>query len=113
MTTPQHKIGSGFGPTSTATEVMAGVDLTGRLAIVTGGYSGVGLETTRVLSKAGAHVVVPARRRSVAEEALRGLERVEVDELDLSSLDSVGEFAERFLASGRSIDLMINNAGVM
>src|SRR5262245_59081019 len=47
MTTAQHKIGSGFGATSTAGEVLAGIDLTGRLAIVTGGYSGIGLETTR------------------------------------------------------------------
>ena len=47
MTTAQHKIGSGFGATSTAAEVVAGIDLTGKLAIVTGGYSGLGLETTR------------------------------------------------------------------
>jgi NAD(P)-dependent dehydrogenase (short-subunit alcohol dehydrogenase family) len=74
MTTAQHKIGSGFGATSTASEVLAGIDLTGELAIVTGGYSGIGLETTRALTRAGAHVVVPARRRATAEEALRGFD---------------------------------------
>lgn len=47
----QHKIGSGFGPDSTADEVLAGIDLTGKLAIVTGGYSGLGLETTKALAR--------------------------------------------------------------
>src|SRR3954447_7083812 len=98
MTTAQHKIGSGFGAISTAAEVLAGVDLTGKLAVVTGGYSGIGLETTKALTAAGAHVVVPARRRAMAEEALRGLENAEVGELDLGDLDSVRAFAERFLA---------------
>jgi NAD(P)-dependent dehydrogenase (short-subunit alcohol dehydrogenase family) len=113
MSTAQHKIGSGFGATSTADEVLDGIDLTGKLAIVTGGYSGLGLETTRALVKAGAHVVVPARRRASAQEALAGLDGVEVDELDLGDLESVRGFAERFLASGRSVDIMINSAGIM
>ncbi|MEU2423433.1 SDR family NAD(P)-dependent oxidoreductase [Streptomyces sp. NPDC007851] len=112
-TTPQHKIGSGFGAHSTADDVLAGLDLDGRLAIVTGGYSGLGLETTRALTKAGARVVVPARRVAAAREALAGLERVEVDELDLGDLDSVRGFAERFLTSGRTVDFMIDNAGIM
>ncbi|WP_328433424.1 SDR family NAD(P)-dependent oxidoreductase [Streptomyces sp. NBC_00425] len=113
MSTAQHKIGSGFDAHSTADDVLAGVDLTGRLAIVTGGYSGLGLETTRSLTRAGAHVVVPARRPDTAREALDGLDGVEVDELDLADLDSVRGFADRFLASGRTVDLLIGNAGVM
>ncbi|MFK0151006.1 SDR family NAD(P)-dependent oxidoreductase [Streptomyces sp. NPDC090499] len=112
-TTPQHKIGSGFGADSTADEVLAGLDLGGRLAIVTGGYSGIGLETTRALTEAGAHVVVPARRTETAREALAGLDGVEVDELDLGDLESVRGFAERFLASGRTVDFMIDSAGIM
>ncbi|NBH10080.1 SDR family NAD(P)-dependent oxidoreductase [Amycolatopsis sp. SID8362] len=113
MTTAQHKIGSGFGAGTTAAEVVAGLDLTGKLAIVTGGYSGIGLETTRALTSAGAHVVVPARRRATAVEALQGLENVEVDELDLADLGSVRAFAERFVASGRGIDVFIGSAGIM
>ncbi|MFJ4030736.1 SDR family NAD(P)-dependent oxidoreductase [Streptomyces griseoluteus] len=114
MSTPaQHKIGSGFGADSTAGEVLRGIDLTGRLAIVTGGYSGLGLETTRALAEAGAHVVVPARRPEVARQELAGIGNVEVDELDLGDLDSVRGFAERFLASGRGIDILIGNAGIM
>ncbi|RPE46237.1 NAD(P)-dependent dehydrogenase (short-subunit alcohol dehydrogenase family) [Streptomyces sp. Ag109_O5-1] len=112
-TTPQHKIGSGFGAESTAEDVLAGLDLSGRLAIVTGGYSGLGLETTKALTGAGAQVVVPARRPEAAREALSGLDRVEVDQLDLGDLDSVRGFAERFLASGRTVDFMIDNAGIM
>jgi len=107
----QHKIGSGFGHDSTADDVLAGIDLTGKLAIVTGGYSGLGLETTKALAKAGAHVVVPARRPDAARDALGEL--AEVDELDLGSQESVKAFAERFLASGRSVDIVIDNAGIM
>ncbi|MFE4535553.1 SDR family NAD(P)-dependent oxidoreductase [Streptomyces scopuliridis] len=113
MTTPQHTIGSGFGARSTTQDVLHGIDLGGQLAVVTGGYSGLGLETTRALTGAGAKVVVPARRRETAEKALDGIDGVEVDELDLADLDSVRRFAERFLASGRTIDLVINNAAVM
>jgi NAD(P)-dependent dehydrogenase (short-subunit alcohol dehydrogenase family) len=113
MSTPQHQIGSGFGARSTADDVLRGIDLSEKLAVVTGGYSGIGLETTRALTRAGAYVVVPARRPKTAAEAIDGVERVEVDELDLADLDSVRGFADRFLASGRSIDLVINNAGIM
>ncbi|MEV6482968.1 SDR family NAD(P)-dependent oxidoreductase [Streptomyces sp. NPDC051576] len=113
MTTAQHKIGSGFDDRSTADDVLTGLDLDGKLAIVTGGYSGLGLEATRALTKAGAQVVVPARRPDAAREAVAGLPGVEVDELDLADLESVRGFAERFLASGRSVDFMIDNAGIM
>jgi len=114
MTTPQHKIGSGFGATTTAAEVIDGVDLGGRLAIVTGGYSGIGLETTRVLAGAGAHVVVPARRPDQARTALAAsVGDVEVAELDLGDLESVRAFAAEFLDSGRHIDLVVNSAGIM
>ncbi|MFR0355467.1 SDR family NAD(P)-dependent oxidoreductase [Streptomyces sediminimaris] len=113
MSTAQHKIGSGFGATSTADDVLAGIGLSGKLAIVTGGYSGLGLETTRALTGAGARVVVPARRRATAEEALADVSGVEVDEMDLGDQESVRGFAERFLASGRTVDIMIDSAGIM
>jgi NAD(P)-dependent dehydrogenase (short-subunit alcohol dehydrogenase family) len=110
MTTPQQKIGSGFGAQSTAAEVSEGIDLSGKLAIVTGGYSGVGIETTRALVNRGANVVVPARRPDHAREQLADIDNVEVDDLQLDDQDSVRSFAERF---DRKIDLLINNAGVM
>ncbi|MGC4986554.1 MULTISPECIES: SDR family NAD(P)-dependent oxidoreductase [unclassified Streptomyces] len=113
MSTAQHKIGSGFGARSTAEDVLRGIDLSGRLAVVTGGYSGLGLETTRALAEAGAHVVVPARRPATAREALADIDGAETDELDLGDLESVRAFAERFLASGRAIDIVIDSAGIM
>ncbi|WP_112247318.1 SDR family NAD(P)-dependent oxidoreductase [Kribbella monticola] len=113
MTTAQKKLGSGFGYRSTADDVLKGIDLSGKLALVTGGYSGLGLETTKALVKAGAEVVVPARRPENAKEALSGVAGVEVDALDLADLESVRSFSERFLASGRSLDLVIDNAAIM
>jgi NAD(P)-dependent dehydrogenase (short-subunit alcohol dehydrogenase family) len=113
MSTPQQPLPSGFGAQSTAAEVLAGIDLTGRLAVITGGYSGIGIETTRALATAGAHVVVPARRPESAAAALAGIGNTEVDELDLGDLASVESFADHFLATGRAIDVIIDSAGIM
>jgi NAD(P)-dependent dehydrogenase (short-subunit alcohol dehydrogenase family) len=113
MTTSQQPIGSGFGARTTADEVLDGIDLTGRTALVTGGYSGIGIETTRALSRAGITVIVPARRPDAAREQLVGIERTEVDELDLADLDSVAAFADRLVSSGRSLDIVIDSAGIM
>ncbi|MEU5773213.1 SDR family NAD(P)-dependent oxidoreductase [Streptomyces venezuelae] len=113
MITEQRKLGTGFGAHSTADDVLAGMDLAGTTALVTGGYSGLGLATTRALVHAGAHVVVPARRPETAENALRDLPRTEVHALDLADLESVRVFSEGFLATGRSLGILINGAGVM
>ena len=111
--TPQEHVGSGFGAETTAAEVLDGVDLSGRFAVITGGYSGIGLETTRALVGAGADVLVPARRAGAASEALGELPRTQVAVLDLADLDSVAAFADGVLLQGRAIDLMIDNAGIM
>ena len=113
MTTTQQKLGSGFGAQSTTNEVLGGIDLTGRTALVTGGYSGLGLETTRALTEAGAQVIVPARRRAAAQETLNDLPNTEVHELDLAQLESVRTFSTRFLEAGRTLDIVIANAGIM
>jgi NAD(P)-dependent dehydrogenase (short-subunit alcohol dehydrogenase family) len=114
MTTPQKPLRSGFGPRTSATDVLAGISLTGKHAIVTGGYSGIGLETTRALADAGAHVTVPARDRAKAEGALCDLAgRVTIEDLDLSAPASVAAFAQRFVAHGAPLHMLINNAGIM
>ncbi|MFE9566799.1 oxidoreductase [Streptomyces sp. NPDC006487] len=109
----QEPIGSAFGARSTAAQVLAGRDLTGTIAVVTGGGSGLGLETVRALVGAGAAVVAAVRRPEAAEAELRGVGPVEVRELDLADQESVRVFADGLLATGRSIDLLFDNAGVM
>jgi NAD(P)-dependent dehydrogenase (short-subunit alcohol dehydrogenase family) len=111
--TAQKPLRSGFGPQTTAREVLAGCDLTAKIAIVTGGYSGVGLETTRALAEAGATVVVPARTQEKARTALAGIPRVEMETLELMAPASIDAFAGRFLDTGRQLDMLINNAGIM
>ncbi|PKR55738.1 oxidoreductase [Thalassospira marina] len=113
MTTQQAPIGSGFEAASTTDDVIAGLDLTGKVAIVTGGYSGLGIETVRVLLKAGANVIVPTRNRAKAEAALAGLPDAELMDLDLSDPASIDAFAAAFLAKDLPLHMLINNAAVM
>jgi NAD(P)-dependent dehydrogenase (short-subunit alcohol dehydrogenase family) len=109
----QQPIGSGFSAKSTSSDVLVDIDLTGKTVIVTGGYSGLGLEATLALTAAGARVVVPARRPDIARAALDGTDSVEVDELDLADLASVRGFTDRFAATRSTIDVIITCAGVM
>ncbi|MGW2280090.1 SDR family NAD(P)-dependent oxidoreductase [Streptomyces sp. NPDC001770] len=109
----QQPLGSPFSAASTAEDVMAGTDLSGKTAVVTGGYSGLGLATTHALTAAGARVIVPARRPEVAEAALVDVKGVEVVPMDLADLDSVREAAARITASVARLDLLMAVAGVM
>jgi NAD(P)-dependent dehydrogenase (short-subunit alcohol dehydrogenase family) len=109
----QQPLVSGFSASSTAAEVIEGVDLRGKIAIVTGGNTGIGLETTRVLTAAGATVIVPARDTEKAGKNLAGLNGVELGEVDFMDPASIDKFAEGFLASDRPLHLLINNAGIM
>ncbi|MGX5688312.1 SDR family NAD(P)-dependent oxidoreductase [Arcticibacter tournemirensis] len=109
----QTPTGSGFNATSTAEDVIKGIDLAGKIAIVTGGNTGIGLETTRVLAEAGAKVIVPARDMEKAMTNLWAIPNVEIEPMDLMDPGSIDAFAEKFLASGRPLHLLINNAGIM
>jgi NAD(P)-dependent dehydrogenase (short-subunit alcohol dehydrogenase family) len=106
-----------FGFSSTADEVIAGVDLTGRRALVTGASSGIGVETARVLAGAGAEVVLAVRRRTAGEEAAAGIAertgagaRVSVAVLDLADLRSVAAFARSW---DGPLHILVNNGGIM
>ncbi|MDQ0593776.1 NAD(P)-dependent dehydrogenase (short-subunit alcohol dehydrogenase family) [Chryseobacterium ginsenosidimutans] len=109
----QQSINSGFNAQSTAQDVIKEIDLSGKIAIVTGGYAGIGLETTKTLAKAGATVIVPARDLEKAKKNLEGIENIEIEKLDLIDPKSIDAFAEKFISSGRKLDLLINNAGIM
>ena len=110
---------AGFGHDTTAAEVIEGIDLTGKLALVTGGTSGLGVETARALASAGADVVVTARDipkgEGVAAEirASTGNDAVSVAELELASMESIRAFAKQFLAEHDALHILVNNAGVM
>ncbi|RUR02005.1 SDR family NAD(P)-dependent oxidoreductase [Labedella endophytica] len=111
--TRQQPLATSFGYRSTAAEVIVGHDLHGRSAIVTGGYSGLGLETVKALSGAGVRVIVPARRVDVARAALDEVAGVEVAAMDLGDLESVATFTAGVRDAGALIDLVINVAGIM
>ena len=113
LPTPQEPLGSGFDAHTTADQVLAGVDLSGKTALVTGGYSGIGLETTRSLARAGARVVVPARRPETAADRLAGVDGASVEALDLGDLGSIAAFADRVLSTGTTVDLVIDSAAIM
>ena len=110
----QKPIDSGFNSKSNAHEITKDVDLNGKIAIVTGGYSGIGLETTRELVSSGAEVVIPAKRSDVAIKNLEGIVSKEnVIEMDLSDLNSVKNFTDGYKENFNRLDLLINNAGIM
>ena len=105
-----------FGFTSTASEVLAGVDLSGKTMIVTGGASGIGIETVKSLAAAGASVTIAARRVDAAEEVAKGLRtetgnsKIDVRPLDVANLQSVRTFVEDW---DKPIHALVNNAGIM
>ena len=111
------RVTSRFNQNSTAMEVIAGVDLTGKTAIVTGGASGIGIETARALASAGAHVTIAVRNLDAGKEvadainAEYGAGKVTVEKLELGSLASVRDFAKRW--GDKPVNLLINNAGIM
>ena len=113
MIAAQHPIPSGFNETTTADQIMAGVNLAGKTAIVTGGYAGIGKETVRVLVNAGATVIVGGRDLDKASRNLADIPGAQVRSLDLLDPGSIDAFSNSFVAEKRPLHLLINNAGVM
>ncbi|KQT26256.1 oxidoreductase [Chryseobacterium sp. Leaf405] len=109
----QQPINTEFNAQSTAQDVIKGIDLSDKIAIITGGYAGIGLETTKTLTSAGATVIIPARDLEKAKKNLEGIHNIEIEKLDLMDAKSIDSFAEKFISSGRKLDLLINNAGIM
>jgi NAD(P)-dependent dehydrogenase (short-subunit alcohol dehydrogenase family) len=111
MSSWQHPIPSGFGAQTTASGVLGDLRLDGKRAIVTGGYAGIGVETTRILAAAGAHVIVPARDVAKAQRAVGALSNVTIEQMDLSSPSTIAAFAARHVDT--PLHLLVNNAGIM
>ncbi len=109
----QTPINSQFNASSTTAEVLHGLILRDKTAIVTGGYSGLGFETTQALALSGVSVIVGARNVLAAQEKLAGMPNVVIKPLDLSDLDSVKEFSDGIVNSGIRVDMLICNAGIM
>ncbi|WP_373492145.1 SDR family NAD(P)-dependent oxidoreductase [Parasphingorhabdus sp.] len=110
---------SNFGATTTADEVLEGIDLSGKLVVITGGASGLGQETARAMATKGAHIVIPVRDMAKGEAAVAAIKTsvpdadIELMECELGKMASIQFFAEAFLVQHDQIDLLINNAGVM
>ena len=108
-----------FGADTTASEVSEGIDLRGKMALVTGGSGGIGQETARALAERGAYVILTARDLPKGEAVAAGIREstgnpnVEVAELELGSLQKIRAFAGRFLARHPTLHIMVDNAGVM
>lgn len=109
----QTPIHSGFNKTSTASQVIAGLPLAGKTAIITGGCSGLGLESTKALAAAKVNVIVAVRNVDAAEKSLGNIPNVKVMPLDLADLESVKNFSNIIVDSRVKIDMLICNAGVM
>lgn len=115
----QQPIFSPFSRESTSEEVTSDQDLTGNLAIVTGATAGLGIETARVLALRGAEVLLLGRNQKKGQEIVEALKietgntQVSMMSVDLNSLQSVRNFSSEIVKSGHSVDLLINNAGIM
>ena len=109
---------STFGFATTTAEVLDGIDLTGKRVLVTGGTSGLGAETARAMASTGAEVIITARSKDKAADVVAAVKKdsgadVAVEEIELGSLASIRTFAKRFLAQYDTLDILINNAGIM
>lgn len=102
-----------FGATSTTDDVLAGIDLAGKRVLVTGVSAGLGVETARALAAHGAEVIGTVRDVEKGQRATAGIPGITLLQMDLASLASVRAAADRLVAEGKPLDLIIANAGVM
>ena len=113
MMTTQTPSGTPFTASSTASDVLRDLDLTGKEVIVTGGHGRLGREVSRALAAAGAAVTVAARDPQQAAAAVAGIDGLRVEQLDLTDPESVDAFARRWLDAGRPLHVLINNAAAL
>ena len=109
----QRKMSSTFDHASTASEVIKGKDLRGKVVVITGGHSGTGREEVKALTSVGARVICLARDVERARKKLAGINNVEIKYVDLLEPASIDAFASKVLASHLPIDILINSAAIM
>lgn len=110
----QARLNSGFPAKSEPDDILEGIELSGKTAVITGGYSGIGLETTRALAARGVKVYVPVRDPAKAADLLADVDgQVVTHAMDLGDLESVKAFADYVSSEVDSLELLINNAGIM
>ncbi|MEZ5810959.1 MAG: oxidoreductase [Rhizobiaceae bacterium] len=110
----QRPVDSGYPAKSTASSVLDDIDMAGRTAVVTGGYSGIGLEVVRAFAAKGCRIFVPVRNPEKAAEALAGVDGdVRPLAMDLADLASVRRFAQDVQDVASRLEFLINNAGIM
>jgi NAD(P)-dependent dehydrogenase (short-subunit alcohol dehydrogenase family) len=109
----QTPIGSKYSHKSTAMEIVKGHNLTGKNVVITGGYAGTGLETTKALSKIGANIIVLARDTKRAKINLKHIKNTEIEYIDLLKPETIETFSKKFLATNKPIHILINHAGII
>lgn len=112
-TTKQQPLGTGYGHFARPEDIIAGMDLHGKNAVVTAGYTGIGLHTTKALAGAGARVIVLARDVRRAGHNLRHAQGVEIEYFDLLKPDAIDAVAERILKRQIPIHMLITSAGII
>lgn len=115
MLADQQPVASPFGFASTAADVVADIDLTGKTVLITGGYSGIGLETANALAGRGAKIILPVRRSYLIANGIEGLaaQDAHILYMDLADPASVRACAAEVRGLTQSLDILINNAGIM
>lgn len=115
----QQPIQSPFDKSSTAAEVVEGIDLSGKNVLITGGAVGLGKETSRALAGAGANLTIAVRNLEKSEPVVQelcqqtGNTNIDLVELDLMSLDSVRQCEKKYAEHHDALHILINNAGIM
>lgn len=109
----QHPLSNRFDHATKAQDIVEGMNLQGKTIVITGGHSGTGLEATKALAGAGATVISLARDVERAKANLAGIPNIEVDYVDLLKPASIDEFADKYIKSGRPINVLINSAAIM
>jgi NAD(P)-dependent dehydrogenase (short-subunit alcohol dehydrogenase family) len=109
----QSPINSKYGHKSTAMEIVNGLNISGKNVVITGGYAGTGLETTKALASIGANIIVLARDTKRAKINLKYIKNIEIEPFDLLKMETIDAFTAKYLATKKPVHILINHAGII